>query len=64
MTVELPNIHPADELGALREEIAQLGVRADQLRAQLLTEGASLRGESHLASDRCFVRIQPPHKRR
>lgn len=48
--VALPNIHPADELAAVREEITQLQERADELRAQLLVEGADLKGDSHLAS--------------
>ena len=47
--VELPNIHPADELSAVREEIAILEKRADQLRDALLAEGADLRGESYTA---------------
>lgn len=50
MTVQLAtNIHPADELAALREELAQITKRADFLRDQLLAEGASLRGDTHQA---------------
>lgn len=43
--VELPNIHPADELSGVREEIKILQARADQLRDQLLADGADLRGD-------------------
>ena len=46
---ELPNIHPADELAATREEIKILQERADDLRAQLLKEGADLKGDSYTA---------------
>src|SRR5436190_13211721 len=50
MPVQLAtNIHPADELAAIREEIAQMTKRADFLRDQLLAEGASLRGDTHMA---------------
>ena len=34
--VELPNIHPSDELSAVREEIKILESRADELRAEIL----------------------------
>lgn len=47
--VELPNIHPADELAAVREEIAILEKRADQLRDALLAEGADLNGDMYTA---------------
>jgi hypothetical protein len=47
--VDLPNIHPADELSAVREEIAILEKRSDQLRELLLAEGADLKGESYTA---------------
>jgi hypothetical protein len=47
--VELPNIHPADELSAVREEIKILEKRADQLRDQLLAEGADLHGDQYTA---------------
>jgi hypothetical protein len=47
--VELPNIHPADELAAVREEIKQLQERADELREQLLAEGANLEGDQYTA---------------
>jgi hypothetical protein len=46
---ELPNIHPADELSACREEIKILTNRADELRDQLLAEGASLKGDQYTA---------------
>lgn len=46
---ELTNIHPADELCAVREEIKILTNRADQLREQLLAEGASLKGDQYTA---------------
>jgi hypothetical protein len=49
-TPELPNIHPVDELAALREEIAGLQDRADQIRDALLLEGAEvIRGDQHTA---------------
>jgi hypothetical protein len=47
--VELPNIHPADELSGVREEIKILQARADQLRDQLLAEGADLHGDMYTA---------------
>lgn len=49
MTKELRNIHPADELSAVREEIKILESRADELRDQLLADGASLEGDQYLA---------------
>lgn len=49
-TIELPNIHPADELAAMREEIKILQARADELRDQLLAEGADLQGDMYLAN--------------
>jgi hypothetical protein len=45
----LPNIHPVDELAALREEIAMLTEQADEIRDGLLREGASLTGDTHIA---------------
>lgn len=48
--VELPNIHPADELAAMREEIKQMQGRADELRDMLLAEGASLKGDQYTAA--------------
>lgn len=45
----VPNVHPVDELQAIREEIAQLQERADQIRDGLLAEGADLRGDSYSA---------------
>ena len=47
---ELPNIHPADELSAVREEIKILTTRADELRDQLLAEGADLKGDQYTAN--------------
>jgi hypothetical protein len=47
---ELPNIHPADELAAVREELKILEGRADELRAMLLAEGASLEGDQYTAA--------------
>jgi hypothetical protein len=49
MSDHLTNIHPADELAAVREEMAQLSKRADVLRDQLLAKGASLEGDSYRA---------------
>lgn len=46
----IPNIHPADELSAVREEIKILQSRADELRDMLLEEGADLKGEQYLAA--------------
>ena len=43
------NIHPADELSAVREEIKILTNRADELRSQLLAEGADLHGDQYTA---------------
>jgi hypothetical protein len=34
--MNIPNVHPADELAAIREEIKQLEGREKDLRAQLL----------------------------
>lgn len=45
----LTNVHPADELAAVREEIKILQDRADQLRDQLLVEGADLTGDQYIA---------------
>ena len=49
MAIELVNIHPADELSAVREEIAILSKRADQLREILMAEGADLKGDQYTA---------------
>ena len=49
MENQLVNIHPADELAALREEIKQLQARESELRDQLLKEGADLQGEQYIA---------------
>jgi hypothetical protein len=46
---DLVNIHPADELSAVREEIKILTGRADELRDMLLAEGADLKGHSYTA---------------
>ena len=46
---ELVNIHPADELSAVREEIKIMQGRADVLRDQLLADGADLNGDSYTA---------------
>lgn len=47
---DLPNIHPVDELAAVREEIKILENRADELRAILMKEGASLTGDMYVAA--------------
>jgi len=44
-----PNIHPADELSAVREEIKILEGRATELRNWLLTNDANLKGDSYTA---------------
>ena len=48
-TPELVNIHPADELAAIREEIKIMQNRADVLRDKLLAEGADLKGDTYTA---------------
>jgi hypothetical protein len=45
----IPNVHPVDELSAVREEIKILTARADELREQLLAEGADLKGDMYTA---------------
>jgi hypothetical protein len=45
----LTNVHPADELSAVREEIKILQLRADELRDQLLADGADLKGDQYTA---------------
>ncbi len=47
---ERPNIHPADELSAMREEIKIMQGRADELRDLLLKEGADLKGDQYTAA--------------
>jgi hypothetical protein len=46
----LPNIHPADELCAVREEMKILQARSEELRDQLLAEGADLKGDQYTAA--------------
>ena len=48
--IELPNIHPVDELSGLREEIKILQARADEIRDQLLADGADLKGDMYVAN--------------
>ena len=49
----IPNIHPADELSAIREEIKQMQERADELRDMLLAADiAGLKGDMYTA---CIV---------
>lgn len=45
----IPNVHPVDELQALREEIAMLQAAADEIRDSLLAEGADLKGDMYSA---------------
>jgi len=47
---DLINIHPADELQALREEIKQLQTRESELRDILLAPGANLAGDQYIAA--------------
>ena len=47
---QLINIHPADELAALREEIKQLQTRESELRDLLLAPGAHLAGDQYVAA--------------
>jgi hypothetical protein len=46
----LTNVHPADELSAIREEIKHLTDRESELRALLLADGADLRGDQYTAN--------------
>jgi hypothetical protein len=48
--IELPNVHPADELSAVREEIKILADRESELRALLLADGADLKGDQYTAT--------------
>lgn len=48
--VTLTNVHPADELSAIREEIKILTKRESELRDQLLAEGADLHGDQYTAN--------------
>ena len=53
MKTELPNIHPADELSAVREEMKILENRADELRAEILRMAddlESLKGDQYTAN--------------
>jgi hypothetical protein len=45
----LSNVHPADELAAVREEIKILADREDSLRKLLLADGANLEGDQYHA---------------
>jgi hypothetical protein len=49
MENQLINVHPVDELAALREEIKQLTTRESELRDMLLKPGADLQGEQYTA---------------
>jgi len=44
------NVHPVDELAAVREEIKILQKRESELRDQLLVEGADLHGDQYTAN--------------
>ena len=53
MPKELVNIHPADELSAVREEIKILQDRADELRDEIMrmaNEKESLKGDQYTAN--------------
>jgi hypothetical protein len=43
------NVHPADELAALREQHSALAKRIDALRDQLMADGADLSGDEYVA---------------
>ena len=43
------NVHPADELATLRDEIKTRQARADELRSKLLAEVADLKGDNYTA---------------
>jgi len=45
----IPNIHPADELSSVREEIKILTKQADGLRDKLLTDREHLKGDQYTA---------------
>ena len=45
----ITNVHPADELCSLREQKAKLDKRIDELRDQLLADGADLVGDEVVA---------------
>lgn len=47
--MNIPNIHLVDELAGLRDEIKQLQTREDQIRAELLKDGADLNGKQYQA---------------
>lgn len=49
MENQLINVHPVDELAAIREEMKQLKSREDEIRDMLLKEGADLNGEQYTA---------------
>lgn len=49
-TATLTNVHPADELAALRDTIKSLQVREDELRVILLADGADLNGDQYTAA--------------
>jgi hypothetical protein len=49
VTENITNIHPADELSAVREEIKILETRQDELRKLLTAEGANLQGDQYTA---------------
>ena len=46
---QVPNVHPVDELQAVREEMKQLQARADELRDSLLAKDADLHGNQYSA---------------
>lgn len=47
--MSIPNIHPVDELAAIREEIKIMQDRESVLRTELLKEDADLHGKSYEA---------------
>jgi hypothetical protein len=47
--MDITNIHPADELAALREEIRQMQERESELRNLLLADGADREGNQYMA---------------
>jgi len=44
------NVHPADALAEIREQIKTLTARADELRDKLLADGADLKGDQYTAT--------------
>ena len=55
----IPNIHPADELSAIREEIKQMQERADELRDMLILMSDSDDPDTNLKGDMYTAKVIP-----